>query len=290
MNGPIVKNANRGNSTIPQRSGPGERTTLVGAASPSGPSPDSRRGRFLGPLLGSLLLLSFTGVVACAPAVVPRRTQTPPELDSLEDRFSYAVGVKLGRDLAGGKKEVDPDLMRRGLDDALAGESTMDEAQVDATLEEYGQRRIEILEQERAKLAEAMRGKSRRFLDQNRDREGVVELSSGLQYEVLQAGDGPSPTANDFVTCHYRALLPDGSVFDDTFAQGEPRTFNVASVVDGLEQGLQMMQPGARWKLYLPPELAYGESGMGREIPPYAVLVFEIELITIDGETPPAQG
>jgi FKBP-type peptidyl-prolyl cis-trans isomerase len=198
--------------------------------------------------------------------------------------------VKVGRDLARSDHPVDPDLMRRGLDDALAGHAALDEGEVDAAPEDYGRFRSERLESARARYAEETRQYAHRFLEENGAREDVVVLESGLQYEVLREGKGSSPSVNDFVTCHYRGTLPDGRIFDDTFAGGEPRIFNVSSVVDGLEQGLQLMRPGARWKLYLPPELAYGASGLGRDIPPHAALVFEIELIAVEGETPPFRG
>lgn len=213
-----------------------------------------------------------------------------PRLETVEERFSYAVGVKLGRDLQRSDHAVDSALLERGLEDALAGRARLDEGEVDEALEAYGRERRERLEALRAEQAQKAEAEARAFLARNRERAGVVELESGLQYEVLQAGTGASPGAEDLVTCHYRAALPDGSVFDDTFVRGEPRTFVVASVVDGFEEALQRMQPGARWKLYLPPELAYGASGFGPEIPPHAVLIFDVELLAVGGPDPAPEG
>jgi FKBP-type peptidyl-prolyl cis-trans isomerase FklB len=204
-----------------------------------------------------------------------------PRLDTAEERFSYAVGAKLGRDLQRSDHEVDAELLLHGLEDTLAGRARLDEREVAEALETYAERRRERLEALRAEYAQKVQAEGREFLARNRQRPEVVELESGLQYEVLEPGAGSPPTAQDLVTCHTRGALVDGSVFDDTRARGEPRSFVVAGVVDGLEQGLQLMRPGARWKLYLPPELAYGAAGFGQEIPPHAVLIFDVELISV---------
>jgi FKBP-type peptidyl-prolyl cis-trans isomerase len=213
-----------------------------------------------------------------------------PRLETVEERFSYAVGVKLGRDLQRSDHAVDSALLERGLEDALAGRARLDEREVSEALETYGQQRRERLEALRAEQSQKAEAEARAFLARNRERAGVVELASGLQYEVLEKGTGAPPAADDLVTCHYRGALLDGSVFDDTYARGGPRTFMVASVVDGFEEALQRMPPGARWKLYLPPELAYGASGFGPVIPPYAVLIFEVELIAVGPPEPARKG
>ncbi|MEN9338924.1 MAG: hypothetical protein RIQ62_236 [Bacteroidota bacterium] len=117
------------------------------------------------------------------------------------------------------------------------------------------------------------------FLEQNKLREGVVCLESGLQYEILKAGEGPKPSANDEVTCHYHGTLINGNVFDSSVQRGIPASFPLHRVIAGWTEALQLMPVGSKWKLFLPPHLAYGEQQAGPMIGPNSTLIFEVELI-----------
>lgn len=121
----------------------------------------------------------------------------------------------------------------------------------------------------------------KKFLDENKKKQGVVTTASGLQYEVIQVGDGPKPGPSDKVTVHYHGTLLDGTIFDSSVDRGQPATFGVTQVIQGWEEGLQLMQQGAKWRLFIPSQLAYGERGAGKYIKPYSVLIFELELLEI---------
>jgi FKBP-type peptidyl-prolyl cis-trans isomerase len=124
----------------------------------------------------------------------------------------------------------------------------------------------------------------RSFLARNRGREGVIALASGLQYEILEAGSGPHPDPTSRVTVHYRGTLLDGTEFDSSYGRGEPAIFGLDHVIAGWREALPLMPEGAKWKLFVPPDLAYGERGAGPRIPPNATLVFEVELVSANAE------
>jgi FKBP-type peptidyl-prolyl cis-trans isomerase FklB len=226
--------------------------------------------------LGFAVLLLL---LACrTPAPDPR-----PKLETPDERFSYGLGARLGNDLRQSGHSIDRELVLRGVEDGLDGESALSEPEVAAALKEGVELRYERDSALRAERALAFEREGREFLERNRGKPGVVELPSGLQYEVLAAGSGPPPGVEDWVTCHYRGTLLDGTVFDETASRGSPRTFAVTSVIDGFEEALLRMPAGARWRLYVPPALAYGEHGAGRKIPPNSTLLFDVELIAIGG-------
>jgi len=204
-----------------------------------------------------------------------------PELRTPEDRFSYSIGAKLGGDLRKSGHELDRELLLRGVEDGLEGRVTLSDAALTEAMQEGVARRRDRDESARAERAAQAEQEGRAFLAENAKRPRVVTLPSGVQYEVLKAGSGNSPSVEDFVTCRYRGSLLDGTVFDDTESVGLPRTFAVTSVVDGLEEALVRMSPGARWNVWVPPEKGYGASRPGAKIPANATLVFEIELVEL---------
>jgi FKBP-type peptidyl-prolyl cis-trans isomerase len=139
-----------------------------------------------------------------------------------------------------------------------------------------------VAKQQREEQAAKNLAEAKAFLAENASEEGVKTLPSGLQYQVLSEGEGDPPAAADTVTVHYRGTLIDGSEFDSSYGRGEPATFPLDRVIPGWTEGLQLMRPGARYRLFLPPELAYGERGGGPKIGPNSALVFEVELLSVE--------
>ncbi len=192
------------------------------------------------------------------------------------EKISYALGLNIGHNLTGaGIKGLDVDKFIAGVRDVLEKkpqEITTEEAQ--ALLNSY----FANLQEQQA--GEAQRA-GKEFLIENAKREGVVTLPSGLQYEILVAGNGAKPTADQSVVCHYHGTLIDGTVFDSSVRRGQPATFGVSQVIKGWVEALQLMPAGSKWKLFIPSELAYGAQGAGQHIAPHSTLIFEVELIDI---------
>jgi FKBP-type peptidyl-prolyl cis-trans isomerase FklB len=163
----------------------------------------------------------------------------------------------------------------KGISDVLAGNNTeITHAEAQKVVNEHFQK---MAEEAYAVNKEA----GEKFLAENAKKEGVVVLPSGLQYEVLTEGNGKKPSAADRVQCHYEGTLIDGTIFDSSIKRGEPAVFGVNQVIRGWVEALQLMQEGAKWRLYIPYDMAYGEHGAGEMIPPYSALVFDVELIKV---------
>ncbi len=198
-------------------------------------------------------------------------------LDTVEQRVSYGVALNMGANLARQGLEIDLGAFVVGLQDGLGGHPPrVPEADLRAAFE-TAQERMEAAAADRSgKQAEA----GLAFLTENKAREGVVETASGLQYEVLRAGAGVRPTASQTVEVHYHGTLVDGTVFDSSVQRGETVSFPVTGVIPGWVEALQLMQVGAKWRLFIPSDLAYGDRGTG-PIPPGSTLIFDVELIGI---------
>ncbi len=197
------------------------------------------------------------------------------------NQISYSVGVNIGQNLAmqGLAEQIDLDAFVAGLRDIVLGQPKMTEDEVMNALMTFQQ---QLVEQQQA-MAEAARNEGVEFLAQNGQRSGVTTTASGLQYEVLESGDaaGSSPAAADSVLAHYEGRFIDGEVFDSSIERGEPAQFMLNQVIPGWTEGLQLMKPGDKWRLYIPSDLAYGPGGSG-PIPPFSVLVFDVELIEVN--------
>jgi FKBP-type peptidyl-prolyl cis-trans isomerase FklB len=222
-----------------------------------------------------------------APAATTTRrssaAKTPaPPLTTEKDKFSYALGMNLGTSLHKQSVPVDPNILLRGLKDALAGGKTaMTEDQARAALMVV-QNEIRKKQEEQMQLAgEAGKKEGEAFLAANKAKDGVVALPSGLQYKILTAGTGPKPTTSDSVVCNYRGTLINGTEFDSSYKRGEPATFPVSGVIKGWTEALQLMPVGSKWQLFVPSDLAYGERSPDPSIGPNSTLIFEVELLSI---------
>ena len=178
------------------------------------------------------------------------------------DKFSYAIGLGIGQNLwSMGARSIDVNDFAQAIKDVLEGNKTA------------------ITHNEAMNAENIAKGKA--FLEENKKKPNIVTLPSGLQYEVIKEGNGKHPKATDRVRCHYEGTLIDGTLFDSSIKRGEPAVFGVNQVIKGWVEALQLMTEGAKWKLYIPSELAYGAQGAGEMIPPHSTLIFEVELIEV---------
>ena len=204
------------------------------------------------------------------------------ELKDQKDKVSYSIGINIGKNLKKQSVEINPDTLLKGINDALSGGKTlMTEQEVNETMMNF-QKDLMAKQQARMKeLGEKNKKEGEAFLAENKKKEGVTTLPSGLQYKVIKEGDGKIPTINDTVTVNYRGTLIDGTEFDSSYTRGQPVTFPVKGVVPGFSEALQLMKVGSKWQLFIPSNLAYGERGAGEQIGPNTTLIFELELLSI---------
>ena len=203
-------------------------------------------------------------------------------LKNQKDKVSYIIGMEMGKNFKKQSIDIDPDILTRGIKDAISGgKPLLTEQEVQETMATFQKEMMAKQEELAKKLGEKNKKEGEAFLAENKKKEGVKTLPSGLQYKVVKAGTGKKPKLNDTVTTHYRGTLIDGTEFDSSYRRGQPVSFPVAGVIPGWTEALQLMEEGAKWQLFIPPNLAYGERGAGRDIGPNATLIFEIELISI---------
>jgi FKBP-type peptidyl-prolyl cis-trans isomerase FklB len=203
-------------------------------------------------------------------------------LKNPKEKLSYGIGTDLGRNLKRLGVDVDADLLIKGFTDAMSGaKPLMTDEEIGATLNALQQQIQRKTAQAAAAAGEENKKAGEAFLAQNKAKQGVVTLPSGLQYKIIKAGDGKKPTASDTVECNYRGTLIDGNEFDSSYRRGQPATFGVSQVIPGWQEALQLMSVGSKWQLFVPASLAYGERGAGREIGPNSTLIFEVELLAI---------
>jgi len=257
--------------------------------------------------LAALLLLTAAVAVraeqqpsAQQPAPTPAQPQAASgdKPQSLEDKASYIIGFNLGSNLKQQEIPVNGDLIIKGLRDGLGGAPgllTNDEIQ--AAMTEFQQQMMAKQQEKMKAVGEKNKKEADEFLAANKTKPGVITTASGLQYQVLQEGTGPVPKPTDQVTVNYKGTLLDGKVFDSSYERNQPATFTVGQVIPGWVEALQLMKVGSKFKLFIPPALAYGENGAGQEIGPNSLLIFEVELLKAEAQpapapevTPPAQG
>lgn len=192
------------------------------------------------------------------------------------EKLSYALGMVIGHNLKGmGVTNLNPTDFAQAVNDVVAGHATL------LTDAEAQQLVSAFMERQQAEAGKAVREEGERFLEKNALEEGVTVLPSGLQYKVLREGQGKRPAATDRVKCHYEGQLTNGQVFDSSYRRGEPAVFPLNGVIAGWTEGVQLMAEGAKYRFFIPYHLAYGERGAGQAIPPYAALVFDVELLEV---------
>jgi len=234
-----------------------------------------------------LLLIAALGIMLLSGHVYAEEKMV---LKDQKDKVSYSMGINIGNNLERQSIDVNPDALMQGIKDALSGGKTlMTEQEVNETMmnfqKEMAAKRVERLKE----LGEKNKKEGEAFLSENKKKEGVTTLPSGLQYKVIKEGTGNTPKLTDTVTVNYRGTLIDGSEFDSSYRRGKPATFPVKGVIAGWTETLQLMKVGSKWQLFIPPHLAYGERGAGRLIGPNATLIFDVELLSIEEGTEPTE-
>ena len=199
------------------------------------------------------------------------------------DKLSYALGLGIGRQLSQmGADDLNVADFAQAVKDMIDGkEPQVPAAEAQQIVEDFFQKQEEKQRAEAAKKYKGAKSEGEKYLSENAKKEGVTTLPSGLQYQVLQEGNGKSPKATDKVVCHYEGMLIDGTMFDSSIQRGEPATFPLNGVIAGWTEGLQLMKEGAKYRFFIPYQLGYGERGAGASIPPFATLVFDVELIEV---------
>ena len=228
------------------------------------------------------LLLLACSPDGTAPGEVRVAAQGKPE--SMEQRASYSIGYNLGRTLRDQGIEVDMGLIRQGISDGFEdAQALLTAEEMQAAINELQQAVQARISERRSREGAANLEAGESFLSENGQRDGVVTTASGLQYEVLTEGSGAKPSATSTVTVHYVGTLLDGTKFDSSVDRGQPAQFPLNRVIPGWTEGLQLMSVGSKYRLFVPAGLAYGEAGAGADIGPNSTLIFEVELIAIEG-------
>ncbi|MGC1413745.1 MAG: FKBP-type peptidyl-prolyl cis-trans isomerase [Candidatus Acidiferrum sp.] len=210
-----------------------------------------------------------------------KRKPTTLTLTTQKEKASYAIGLNIGKSMRKDSVDVDPNILLRGMKDGLADAKpllTDDEAKAAMTALQADLRAKH--EQKVEEEASTNKKESDAFLAENKAKDGVVTLPSGLEYKVLVEGTGPKPTATDTVVCNYKGTFLDNTEFDSSYKRGKPATFPVTGIIKGWTEALQLMPVGSKWQLFIPPDLAYGPAGRPG-IAPNSTLVFEVELLSI---------
>lgn len=199
------------------------------------------------------------------------------------DQLSYALGLGIGHQLLQMNAEgLNIDDFAQAIKDVMTGgELKMKEAEAQQMVQQFFAEQEALQQAANAEKGKAAKAKGEQFLAENAKKEGVKTTASGLQYQVLRDGNGKQPKATDQVECHYEGTLIDGTKFDSSYDRGQTATFPLNQVIAGWTEGLQLMHEGAKYRFFIPYQLAYGERGAGASIPPYAALIFDVELVAV---------
>lgn len=198
------------------------------------------------------------------------------------DKVSYALGMGIGAQLMGmGAEKLNIDDFAQAIKDCMSGKTQMSNSEAQKVAQDFFAEQEKVQRAKAAELGKAAREKGEQYLAENAKKEDVITTPSGLQYKVITEGTGRSPKATDSVKCHYEGFLIDGTVFDSSVQRGQPATFPLGGVIAGWTEGLQLMKEGGKTRFFIPYNLAYGEAGAAGAIPPYAALIFDVELLEV---------
>ena len=229
------------------------------------------------------LLIAVLSIVLLAGVVYAEENSI---LKTQRDKLSYGIGMEIGNSLKSQSIDIDPDILSRGIKDILsAKEPLMTEQEFHETMTNFKNDMMAKQVQRMKEIADKNKKDGEAFLAENKKKEGVVALPSGLQYKVIKKGTGEVPKATDTVTVTYRGTLIDGTEFDSSERHGQPATFKANAVIPGWTEALQIMKVGSKWQLFIPSNLAYGERSPSREIGPNSTLVFDVELLSTKEST-----
>ena len=233
-------------------------------------------------LLNDLWRLSVAAMLATLIGCGGASQEQEVTLESTDARLSYGVGLRMGQRMAADGMTVDVAAYAAGLEDAMNGaEAKLTDEEINTEMSAFQERRQAEAEAERLAQAQTNLEEGKAYMAEMSTGEGVQTTDSGLQYIVMEPGEGDNPVAADSVEVHYEGRLVDGTVFDSSFERGQTVTFGLTQVIPGWTEGLQLMKPGAKYKFIIPPELGYGEGGAGQMIGPNATLLFDVELIAV---------
>lgn len=225
-------------------------------------------------------------------AAAPAKPAGPPSPGSgwsMEEKAGYIIGLNLGNNLRQQEIPVTADQIIKGLRDGLGkAPAQLSDEEIQTTMQSFQQQMMAKQQEKQKVVGEKNKKEGDEFLAANKTKPGVKTTASGLQYQVVQEGSGPTPKPTDKVTVNYKGTLLDGKVFDSSYDRGQPVTFAVNQVIPGWVEALQLMKAGSKYKLFIPSSLAYGESGAGGDIGPNSVLQFEVELLKIEPGDQPA--
>ena len=223
-------------------------------------------------------ILFFTVAMAVVFSSCSKTSVKSAKVKTGADSLSYAFGINFYHSAAADNIEIDPLLMAKGMIDAKNEKAGMDETTARGFIMMYIQKKQQ---EDMMAMYQGNKEEGEKFLETNKKRNGVITTESGLQYEVITMGSGPKPTPESIVRVHYTGSLSNGTIFDSSVERDEPAEFAVGGVISGWVEALQLMPVGSKFKIYLPYELGYGEGGAGDIIPPFSVLIFEVELLAI---------
>ncbi|MFC1607587.1 FKBP-type peptidyl-prolyl cis-trans isomerase [Candidatus Latescibacterota bacterium] len=226
------------------------------------------------------ILLSFTLMLSCNSGT--KGNDGPVNLETEADKISYSIGVQIGQNFKDNMIDINSVILARAIEDVINGNGTaMTDEEMAAVMNKFQTEMMAKRQEQMMTDQIENRQKASAFLAENALKAGVTTLPDSLQYEVIQDGSGKSPKETDKVKVHYRGTLLDGTEFDSSYARNQPAEFVLQGVIKGWTESLMLMKPGAKWKVYIPPELGYGERGYPPNIPANSLLIFEIELLEI---------
>ncbi|PIP76263.1 MAG: peptidylprolyl isomerase [Ignavibacteria bacterium CG22_combo_CG10-13_8_21_14_all_37_15] len=224
-----------------------------------------------------LLIISSLVLLSCG-----EKISKSTDLKDSRQKASYGIGLRIAKDFKSNKLDVDSEIVAKGFKDGLYGNQLLTDEQVNKVLMEFQKEMYEKKMKEAQGASAKNKKEAEAFLTQNKNNTGIKTTVSGLQYLVIKSGNGLSPKATDKVTVHYIGKLLNGTEFDNSYKRNQPQVIQLNSVIKGWSEALQLMKVGDKWKLFIHPDLGFGDVGSGEVIPPGALLIFDVELLGIE--------